>query len=482
MKRAALTAFIILLTLLHLPKVSSADIPDSIPGNQEVFRQIDSTLSLSGNGIGKAYELYRFFIESPLMGDENYAVYIAEKYILPVDDQNDKTMIRLFVNLNRQSMIGQPAQPLHLKDRDLNDIILPENSESKYRILFFYDIDCPKCDAEIKIFRSLSDKLPAILAQFNAIYTGSEMNRWIEHTAKVFPDSLSRTNLFDPEMSSGFVTRYGVISTPLTYVIDEDGFIIGKNIKAMDIPNLIDENIQTRESVKAYIEDIYQAASPQTYEEATYFSDRMIEQAEGDGSLFRIIVTDLFNRFRSSDNYDFAETADYIARKYILEMPGRWRPEFVEIIRSSSEKFNQNKLGNKAADLLLKDKDGQETLLSDLPKRYEDRYDNIVLYFFTPDCKICTATTLEIVDAASRTENTLFAFIYAGADYGSFLKYLTPELMRENIVLLENCDDSGEMFGKYDLTFVPAIYLLEKDMTIIAKDITPFTLKDLIFR
>ena len=180
-----------------------------------------------------ALDAYGHYFNSPLMGAENVAIYIYDKWInsgkVKMKSQEDLMAARIHAEFNRQSLIGKQAPDL----QGLN------NQNGKYRVLYFYDTDCSKCKFESILLRNLLNS-KAYPVQFVAFYVGDNKQAWEEYVLKsltVSSKTVETVHMWDPIMESDYQRKYGVLQTPRLFLIAPDGTIIGRGLdtKALEI-------------------------------------------------------------------------------------------------------------------------------------------------------------------------------------------------------------------------------------------------------
>lgn len=189
-----------------------------------------------------AQKLFDYYALPPVMGEESVAIYLYDKWfdsgLLSIGNEFARMDAEIFVMFNRNSLLGMEAPVLNVPDADGNLCRLP--SEGRTSILFFFDLNCPKCRAEIEV-------LPSILSQtgfpadFFAVYCGADRQAW-----DGFRDSFGAgfgdvrvIHLWDPEMESDYQRQYGVISTPRMLVVEPTGTIIGRRLEPESLKELL---------------------------------------------------------------------------------------------------------------------------------------------------------------------------------------------------------------------------------------------------
>ena len=186
-----------------------------------------------GLGLEVACRVYEHFRNSLLMGDENVAVHVADRWILPMCSEfcalSDSTLtqIRNFADFNRASLLGAKA-PL-LPEAGLEDF-----GAGELKLMFFYDLGCAKCKLEIPRLEALMERHKELTV--NAFYTGSDLEAW----AAFRKERLKGARHFcDPENDSDFIRKYSVTATPRMFLIDGDGVIVGRMLDCESLEELL---------------------------------------------------------------------------------------------------------------------------------------------------------------------------------------------------------------------------------------------------
>lgn len=470
-----------------------------IPGDMHVFRQIDSAIACGEKPAAEtALELYGFFINSPIMGDENYAVYIIQNYFLNgrLETGEDNLLkMKLYNAFNSRSLIGMQAPELILEDRHLENIDV-NAKKSKYKILYFYDEQCAQCALQSPLIVKLAKEIPVRGIDIFAICTSTDQEKWFDYIGSTFeglgnddpnafmdanPDTTRWYNLFDPDAESDFFITYNVASTPQIFLIDRFGFIIGRNLDVLTLTELIRDMENADNNLYAYIDSIYETVTPSTAEEAAYFTSKFYSLCNGDENLQRKTLMHIYGLFKSSENHALAEAAAELAEKYIVGNSMLWDERTMAETEHALEIFRKNPVGDTIRDLELSDMHNAPVRLHGMLRGNARK----VVTFYSSDCPVCTAAIDELERIRKSSPDTEFVYIYTGSDYNEMAEYLFNALgtgiSKDNAgIWLHDCEGISGMFEKFSLETVPSIYLLDKDNRIIAKDISPFTLKGLL--
>ena len=204
-----------------------------------------------------ALNIYDFYLKSKIMGTEAVAVYICDKWFtsgkIKMHSEIDLMNARIYAEFNRGSMIGMKAQELELSDSLGNSVVLfpkegtdhgtrlcPTGS-GRYSILFFYSSDCPRCLAESIMLGNILENSD-FPADLYAINTGRNRKEWTEYIHNHLYINAQNTgvyHLWDPNNSSGFQMKYGIMQTPGLFLVDPDGIITGRRLDAISLEKLL---------------------------------------------------------------------------------------------------------------------------------------------------------------------------------------------------------------------------------------------------
>lgn len=452
-----------------------------------------------------AYYIYRYYRESKIMGYDEIAVYVADAYFIKggytLPDADAVMEMKLFAQTNRLSLIGMRAPGLTLEDPAGNKVELA-NGNQDYTVLYFYDDECASC---IRTTPALMQYLIRNTEGLNftvyMIYTQDERERWMNYVQKAVhpfkvPDNVNIVHLWDPEMTSDFVTKYGVISTPKMFLLNRQGIIVGRDLT----PAALSQVVDVQESILTPTEMIFERiftpiANTADTTLVTKEIDTFFEDSKDNPEFFHELFYTLYQYLKTSASYTLQQGAAYLANKYIAGMPELWEtvtftttgetkgsviradfssPEdFIDQTALAVLMFYRNPLDRPVADLEMRTPKNKKFRIYDVKSRYT------VLYFYNTDCALCRGVTKDLAEMYAeygRDEMEIVA-IYTGRDnkWKNYLKENDPGWIN----LWDRKRTSG-MFDKYDLIDVPAIYLLDENKNTLAKDINPDVLSVLL--
>ncbi|MBP5539643.1 MAG: thioredoxin family protein [Bacteroidales bacterium] len=311
-----------------------------------------------------ARHLFQHYMDSPLMGDEAVAIHLYDRWFaegkgagtslgkdgaISFASEEEAFSARIFVEANRQSLLGMTAPALRLYDGNDHEVALfssatealPEGissiaSDGRLRVLYFYATDCSVC----KLY---SKQLEVLLSRFTrpidlmAVYTGKERESWESYARERLSWKASNVrifNLWDAEGKGEFVTRYGVLSTPRLFLIDTDGTIIGRRLDPEALRMLFE--LMEEDNLYAYGDEhsrkLFEGLLPVDDLTIPAITETMnliqrISQDKGNPAVYRHMTGDLLYYLNSHEDENTIEVCDWFIREYILSDKIAWKGE-----------------------------------------------------------------------------------------------------------------------------------------------------------
>ena len=192
-----------------------------------------------------ALKAYDHYLNSTLMGDEGVAVHLTDTWfasgLVSMGGEEVLFNAKIFADFNRQSLLGKPAPSFAVESFEGDSVSFGGRSD-RYRVLLFYDTDCAKCKLELMRLRPLLDSRNWPVDLY-AVYTGGDKESWGKWLSERMNINAPRTrifNLWDPEITSDYQMKYGVLQTPRMFLIDKEGTIIGRGLDSDALERLLD--------------------------------------------------------------------------------------------------------------------------------------------------------------------------------------------------------------------------------------------------
>jgi len=439
-------------------------------------------IDIQSTAAGLAFD---YFNTAPVMGVEGVSVHIANKYFIdgPLVWKDSASMftLRNFVEMNKSSLLGCRGEDFTMESIDGSPVTLSKLNSS-YKIIYFYEPGCSSCSDETKRLITLLSKYKATDITLIAVNISRDRDEWEQYAADNFStlsnNKVTVLNLWDPELSSSYQMKYGVIKTPMMFLLDSQDIIIGRKLNAAALSRLLAVSIRDKADYSKFFENLFRQAQPECTEDVNTITDALVKKTERDSTLFREVVSNLFDYLR---NYQFRymqDGATYVAERYIVGEPWYWTERYVDKIFHMLEMNRLNPLETKATNLLLQDRHGKYTTLHKECESLSCAYTLVLFHLIS--CKECEETIEHLVAIKRDLANAgiKVVLVYSGHDeelWNQFVK----EHPRGWTYLRDKTGES-RMHELYDLEFVPHMYLLDEYKIIVAKDISVKSLETII--
>ena len=433
---------------------------------------------------GIAGRAFDYYMECPVMGTEGVSVYLADNYFLNKrlrwPSEETYPSLYAFAEFNRQSLLGMPAPELTLESLD-GEMVNVREDVGGYKILYFYEDACSTCTRQTPLLAALLKEYSGTAPiSFYAVYTQGDKAAWARYAISNFGGidnpKVQIHNLWDPEGVSEFHKKYSVLSTPSLLLLDADNRIVGRRLDAAALAELLGQKESFTASLCELMDGVRDnigLGKESIADVCEAFSSRIGDDAE----MYRNTYLGIYNYLRGQSQYEAMESAAFVAEKYILERLEMWSEEMLAQIGEAVRRFRLNPVGSKAADVMLKTRCGCNCrLLGKCGKKYA------VVFFNLVSCNVCSKWKEELRGMAPllRKSGAKVISVYVGPDKKEWID--ATRGCSQGWVELRAEWPGSELFRAYDVSVAPKIYLLDSEGTVIAKEITPATLAELLQR
>jgi thiol-disulfide isomerase/thioredoxin len=193
----------------------------------------------------------------------------------------------------------------------------------------------------------------------------------------------------------------------------------------------------------------------------------LIGKATANREVYEYVVHNRYDFFRNAPYPELGGIAPALAEKYIISDSAAWSDKafvtralhFINVSRLNPE-------GAPATNLILQDSTGKTIALYDVEAPYT------VLLFYNPQCHSCAAVTPVIWELYTQYRDK---GLQVYAVYVDNVKTdWTPYIAEKGYTWINVWDPDGSqgVYDKYDIHAIPLIYLLDKNKTIIRRDLT----------
>ena len=419
----------------------------------------------------RAYEHYR---DSKVMGSESVAVHVFDQWFdsgkVKMRSETDMLAARIFAEFNRQSLIGNKAPELTLYDIDGNPVTLfADGTSGRYSVLYFYDSSCATCKVQSILLRNLfqDEDFPV---DFIAVYASGDEDSWKRYVDEQLSFNTTKTEVrhfWDPEISSDFQRKYGVIQTPRMFLIAPDGTVVGRGLDAQALSQMLhaifdDVELEygSDDSIALY-DGIFGNSVPSREDViaiADYIQGSTLEK--GDTLMYRQMIGDYLYYLALQKGEGFKEGLYEVVSNKILPGTDIWKTEddtlkVIGMAQMYEDLLSKNRTNTEVADMKLpgvliskgKEKSGKYNLR-------KIRGDSNFIMFVTDGCHVCAAEK-EAARVLAASDRKVKVFMVNVDD-----------------VLSSDPSLASRMFDSFDLSTLPFIVQTDRKGVVARRYIT----------
>ncbi len=291
-----------------------------------------------------ALRLFRSYYFSKLMGVEAVAVHIFDRWFsggeVRMSSDIELMNARIFADFNRSSLVGMKAPQLTLRDGGGRAVSLfgadssgvAETGRYRFRILYFYDTGCANCLATSILLRSILQE-GDYDADLYAVYSGADSLAWRKYAAERFSINAGGIRVFhlwDPEADSDFQRKYGVLQTPMLFLVSPDGSILGRHLDAPALKVMLDSAIENLdyeyggEDSESMLDAVF-TNSGDTGTDIRAVIDTIAGRSVSDNVLYAHVIGDLLYYLSAKPEGKYKESAKYLIDEYIIPKADVWK-------------------------------------------------------------------------------------------------------------------------------------------------------------
>ena len=456
-----------------------------------------------------AQDIYSHYLNSPMMGSENVAVHVFDKWFADGEVEMASAEAfadaRTYADFNRQSLIGKKAPAIELEGLGGAHVSLFESElpSKKFIILYFYDTDCAKCKLETRLLNALmNDKNYPV--QFYAIYVGDNREAWTDYVALQFGfpsqsasssgTGFSLSHLWDPTLSSDFQRKYGVTRTPRLFLVGPDGVILGRGLDSETLEKMLDGifaektmEYGTRESEELF-DGIFAMSSgnPSVGEVkgiADYIHDRTL--AAGDTLMFKQMAGDYLYYLSSHTGEGFKEGMRHHMDKNVFSTHGVWTSpddslKVVGFARIMSDLLSKAAPGTqmpsvKVPGKLYTSRRGMKTGDTEIVRKDKTvrldklKGDENIIIFYTEGCEVCAAekaAALSVLSKAGFQQKDGSGLLDDGTGDAGNIKVFMVNI---DSLMVSDPGLASRLMDSFDLSSLPYIIMTDRHGKILRR-------------
>lgn len=226
--------------------------------------------------------------------------------------------------------------------------------------------------------------------------------------------------------------------------------------------------------LKTYIKDL----TPQVIDSIIKYADKVVTKAKANKEVFKFVVNYIAIEYRKSTIMGGEAIFVHMIDNYFTDEQAWWsNPKELSGIRREANEMRPSLIGNIGQDLNCKNPNGQYESLYDLGDKYK------VLYMWSYTCEHCQERTPVLAEVSKKYKSRGLE-VYAlcidneEAKWKSFIQ-------KYGIAAVHNVWDpqyESDYYKKYHVDITPELYLLDKNNKIIAKDLHPNQLPEILDR
>ncbi len=195
-------------------------------------------------------------------------------------------------------------------------------------------------------------------------------------------------------------------------------------------------------------------------------TNKLIKKAGVNADMYKFTIIYLLSIFESTGKMPHDELFVHIAETYYLSGKAKWMSKtLLNQLKLRVNSIKPNMIGKTAPNLLLQDDKGLDFNINKLNDKY------ILLYFWNIECGHCKTYTPILHNISNIYQNKIkFIAVYTENDKDNWLKYISDNKLNNWTNAYDQSGNSN-LINLYDIYKTPRIYMLDKNKTIIAKDI-----------
>ena len=199
--------------------------------------QNDSVFKFTANYLGIKYK------EPKFMGADAVYVYMIRNFFTKElafwSDGNELDRLRLDADIRDISMLGKQARDIAVTSMNGEEISLYDIN-APITVLYIYNTQCENCQKETPLVREVYQNWKARGLEVFALSTDDDPQLWRKYISE---NGLNWINAIDPEISSNYTFKYHIDVTPEIYVLDREKVIIAKDLKAFQLPVVLQQKL-----------------------------------------------------------------------------------------------------------------------------------------------------------------------------------------------------------------------------------------------
>ena len=431
-----------------------------------------------------AEKVYDHYIGSSVMGFEGVAVHIFDKWFegagLKMSGPIKQLDAKIYADFNRSSLLGCKAPSLEMQSIKGDSLTVFPSNDKRFKVLYFYDVDCAKCKAQTILLRNLLATKDYPI-DFYAIYIGDNKSAWERYSSDHLNPQTSSAgihHLWDAELNSDFQRKYGVTQSPRLFLINPFDVIVGRGLDASALALMLEDEFSEKtlvygtETSEQMYDAIFALDKVPSKADVISLTDHIASStmAQADTVLYRQMIGDLMYYLSSKTGAGYNEGLHHLLDKYVLSQPKIWRTQddtlkIVGMAQILDDLLSKGEPGSKMPSLKvpgeLQTWKGTKPAELSLDKLRGQR--NIVI-FYTTGCSVC---------AGEKKAATEFLALARDREVSSrerkLIKKTVVYLVNVDEILSKNPDLASSLFNAFDMSVLPFLVESDEDGIIVSR-------------
>ncbi len=190
--------------------------------------------------------------------------------------------------------------------------------------------------------------------------------------------------------------------------------------------------------------------------------DRVIAKSNGNETMFRYLLSNLFNHYMTSKIMGQEGVTVHLAESYYLAGKADWESDkFRKEISDFVRRTKPTLLGSKAPDFKMETLSGQYEQLSSISAPY------IILYFYEPSCGHCKVETPKVCQIYKkfRDKGVQAIGVYTQQNKQEWITYIAEQGL--DWINVWDPNNLNNFRDNYNVYTTPQIYVLDKDKKVV---------------
>lgn len=291
-----------------------------------------------------------------------------------------------------------------------------------------------------------------------------------DEIAQAYTDELIKEN--KNNWFGAFLKGMTPVNLPYAYPKNDNEFNENKNYARahyFDNINLTDPRLWRTNYMTSYIDTYMRQWVDPTPDSLAVAASRLVAKTKGNEACFKEMLSYLINMSTTSDKMGDENIWAKLCEEYIFDKKLKWIDSTqMSGLQYMYDHIKNNRIGMRARNLKLTTLDGKTIETNDISAEY------LMIYFYGHDCHYCLEETPRIYnDIYTKYKDKglqVIAIDIKGSDKKEWEKFVKDNKMTGWINAADP-NNKSLYWMNYDTSYIPSVFVLDKNKKIIAKKI-----------